>query len=134
MKAISKKYIYLHEQATLKTLPIYFISFNVLCTKHDDGFIPNEIGLVEWSIEEGISRHLHLFIDGGDIPEGYFREAQDHSNTTHKIPIKDFSEAIGNERNHDGTRNLQAREKTFEKIALDIVKFTEKGRFEIGDG
>ncbi|KAG8180057.1 hypothetical protein JTE90_023674 [Oedothorax gibbosus] len=59
----------------------YFISFNILCKTGDPGsgaeeYIPNEVGILEYSVQHGIHREFHMFINPGYIPKGYAAEAK----------------------------------------------------------
>lgn len=49
----------------LMTVPFYFISFQTLCKTHDEEYLPAEIAIIEYSIEKGITKNLHRFIEPG---------------------------------------------------------------------
>lgn len=70
--------------------PIYIISFNVMCNNADNEYIPLELGIVKFTLKEGIEDSLHMFIDAGPAPDGYAREAKEHSEETHQIPLGGF--------------------------------------------
>lgn len=63
----------------------FFIGvFNVLCVTQSKDYIPNELGLVEYSINDGIIKSLHQFVHCGPPPVGYYRTAMEHSEKNHK--------------------------------------------------
>ncbi|XP_075549809.1 protein maelstrom homolog [Dermacentor variabilis] len=75
----------------IKRWPFYILSFNILCEANGI-YYPLEIGLIEYSIEQGFIRAYHKFIDPGPIPLGFASAAKDHSESTHGIPITGFEE------------------------------------------
>ncbi|KAI6650506.1 Protein maelstrom-like [Oopsacas minuta] len=74
----------------------YFIDFQFICHVEKGNYYPCEIAAIEYSIECGIIRNWHKFIDPGRIPTGYRWEAQNRSEQTHKIPIEKFEFAENN--------------------------------------
>ena len=66
----------------------YFMSANIQCVARD-GYRPLEIGIIEYTIGDGIRLNYHQFIDCGEVPYGHGCEAKDHAQT-HKIPLKNF--------------------------------------------
>ncbi|XP_049517862.1 protein maelstrom-like [Dermacentor silvarum] len=54
----------------IKRWPFYILSFNILCEANGI-YYPLEIGLVEYSIEQGLIRAFHKFVDPGPIPLGF---------------------------------------------------------------
>ncbi|CAN7938172.1 unnamed protein product [Ixodes hexagonus] len=85
---------YVDERGSLKdvkTSKFYIISFNILC-EANGVYFPLELGLVEYSIEQGCTSSFHKFIDSGPIPLGFASLAKDHSEDTHMIPITGFKE------------------------------------------
>ncbi|XP_037572826.2 protein maelstrom homolog [Dermacentor silvarum] len=75
----------------IKKWPFYILSFNILCEANGI-YYPLEIGLIEYSIEQGFIRAFHKFVDPGPIPLGFASAAKDHSEATHGIPITGFEE------------------------------------------
>ncbi|XP_037560558.1 protein maelstrom homolog [Dermacentor silvarum] len=75
----------------IKRWPFYILSFNMLC-KENGIYYPLQLGLVDYSIEQGFIRAFHKFIDPGPIPLGFASAAKDHSEATHGIPITGFEE------------------------------------------
>uniref|UniRef100_A0A224YX10 Protein maelstrom n=1 Tax=Rhipicephalus zambeziensis TaxID=60191 RepID=A0A224YX10_9ACAR len=75
----------------IKKFPFYILSTNILCEANGI-YYPLEIGLIEYSIEQGFIRAYHRFIDPGPIPLGFASAAKDHSENTHGIPITGFEE------------------------------------------
>ena len=51
----------------LKSEPFYFISFQCLCKTDYDEYLPAEIAIIEYSIEKGITKNLHRFIEPGRL-------------------------------------------------------------------
>ena len=74
----------------------YFIDFQFICHVEKGNYVPCEIAAIEYSIDCGIVRSWHKFIDPGRIPTGYRWEAQNRSEQTHKIPIDKFELAENN--------------------------------------
>ncbi|RWS27448.1 hypothetical protein B4U80_05317 [Leptotrombidium deliense] len=76
----------------LKEREFFFIDFNLMCVREDNKshrfYYPCELGLVKYSMINGIIDEFHTFIDCGDIPVGYFREAFENE-ANHRIPITD---------------------------------------------
>eukprot|EP00800_Vazella_pourtalesii_P004549 TRINITY_DN1523_c0_g1_i2.p1 TRINITY_DN1523_c0_g1~~TRINITY_DN1523_c0_g1_i2.p1 ORF type:complete len:765 (+),score=147.47 TRINITY_DN1523_c0_g1_i2:161-2296(+) len=74
----------------------YFIDFQFICHVEKGNYFPCEIAVIEYSIDSGIVRSWHKFIDPGKIPTGYRWEAQNRSEQTHKVPIEKFELAENN--------------------------------------
>ena len=45
----------------------YFIGFEYLCEMQDKKYLPCEIGMIEWSMNLGISKTMQKFIDSGNF-------------------------------------------------------------------
>ncbi|XP_037560559.1 protein maelstrom homolog isoform X1 [Dermacentor silvarum] len=75
----------------IKRWSFNILSFNMLC-KENGLYYPLQLGLVDYSIEQGFIRAFHKFIDPGPIPLGFASAAKDHSEATHGIPITGFEE------------------------------------------
>ncbi|KAH7964440.1 hypothetical protein HPB51_027319 [Rhipicephalus microplus] len=73
----------------IKKFPFYILATNILC-EANGVYYPLEIGLIEYSIEQGFIRAYHKFINPGRIPLGFASAAKDHSEDTHGIPITGF--------------------------------------------
>jgi hypothetical protein len=43
----------------------YFIDFTTLCKTEEGDYLPAELGLVEFSLRDGIKKTYHTFIDPG---------------------------------------------------------------------
>ncbi|XP_064651283.1 protein maelstrom homolog [Lineus longissimus] len=76
----------------------YFIDFQTLCKTEEGDYLPVEMGLVEFTMKDGIRKTYHTFIDPGPIPLGYRFECQRTSDDTHKIPVAGFQFAESNYR------------------------------------
>uniref|UniRef100_A0A0B7A0L6 HMG box domain-containing protein n=1 Tax=Arion vulgaris TaxID=1028688 RepID=A0A0B7A0L6_9EUPU len=69
-------------------VPFHLIDFQVMYTDEPvDFFLPLEVGLVCFTLRDGIIKHMHHFIDPGDAPLGCMNLALRHSDNTHKIPL-----------------------------------------------
>lgn len=80
-----------------------FLSFNVTVVTHAGLHFPNEVGLVEFTLREGIKSDLHCIINQPDIPMGYSAAAMKHSDDTHKIPVLD---RVAGDIGGDGVKDL----------------------------
>eukprot|EP00058_Branchiostoma_floridae_P011628 XP_002597116.1 hypothetical protein BRAFLDRAFT_121310 [Branchiostoma floridae] len=87
----------------------FLLSIQSLCELPDDmGYMPCEIGVVEYSLQEGITREFHRFIQPGKPPLGYRYLCQSTSDNTHQIPIEGFELAEGD----------------YHRLWTDLCKFT----------
>lgn len=75
--------------------PIYIISFNVMCHDAANEYIPLEIGIVKFTLLDGVVDKVHKFVDAGPVPVGFASEARQHCESTHQIPFEDFALATG---------------------------------------
>lgn len=71
----------------LEKLEFYFISFAYFCVTSGGTYIPAEMGVVRYSLKDGIMDKLHMFIDPGKLPLGMAYDAQQHSESDHQLPI-----------------------------------------------
>lgn len=71
----------------LEKLEFYFISFAYFCVTSGGTYIPAEMGLVRYSLKDGVMDKLHMFIDPGKLPLGMAYDAKQHSETDHQLPI-----------------------------------------------
>lgn len=55
--------------------------------KIKDQYYPNEIGLLKFSLDQGILETLHFHLDPGTLPIGYVSEANYRAEKTHQIPF-----------------------------------------------
>lgn len=83
---------------TLLEKEFYFISSVFFCqTIHGDIF-PAELGLVKFSLNEGIVDSVHMYINPGKLPLGFSCEAQEVSENTHKLKIPPNARGLRNYR------------------------------------
>ena len=68
---------------------------NVMVKTTEGKFLPMELGLVTYSLAEGVCTPFHRFTDPGPVPMGYMHKVMTHVNETHRIPLSNFDEAIG---------------------------------------
>lgn len=71
----------------LEKLEFYFISFAYFCVTSGGTYIPAEMGLVRYSLKDGVMDKLHMFIDPGKLPLGMAYDAKQHSESDHQLPI-----------------------------------------------
>jgi protein maelstrom len=105
----------------LVTKSWFFMSFNVMVRTNErpPRFLPNELGLVEYSLKEGIIRTYHEFPDPGPIPMGYSSQVNLHQKS-HKIPNFNFSLSKGK----------SDRPQAFEKMFLDMIEMVKPSRLQ----
>uniref|UniRef100_A0A1A9WKI0 HMG box domain-containing protein n=1 Tax=Glossina brevipalpis TaxID=37001 RepID=A0A1A9WKI0_9MUSC len=67
----------------------FFISVNYFTKPMNDDrfYIPAELAVCEYSLKQGVSRIFHTLINPGIKPYGRQYEAQQHSETTHNLPL-----------------------------------------------
>lgn len=70
----------------------YVVNFNVAVKTKQNAYIPIEVGIVKFSLKEGIQDSYHEFIDGGKTPIGHGYEVKEHMERVHKLPLYDISE------------------------------------------
>ncbi|CAH3119717.1 unnamed protein product [Pocillopora meandrina] len=85
----------------------YMIGFMSLYDLPDEGFLPCELGVVEYSLNGGIMRKMHYFIKPGEIRVGLRYTAVSTSERTHQIPVE----------------GLAKRDDSHHKIWLDLLRF-----------
>ena len=76
---------------TILTKDFYVMEFNISCRTRNDIFVPIEVGIVKFSIKDGIKDSYHDFIDPGKVPLGYAATAKDLYLNYHGIPVHGFS-------------------------------------------
>jgi protein maelstrom len=72
----------------------YFISTTDFCQTLQGDIFPAELAMIKFSLREGVMDSLHMHIDPGKLPLGFTADAQDKSDSTHKLKIPPFSEGI----------------------------------------
>ncbi|XP_049277428.1 protein maelstrom homolog [Anopheles funestus] len=65
----------------------YIISMLYFCRTVDGVYIPAELGVVQYSVQAGVKKQLHLHINPGKIPRGLNNEAWQHTSQTHNLPM-----------------------------------------------
>lgn len=99
-------------ESTLRTHLFYIGHVNYYCKTEEGSFIPAELALSEFNLEDGIRNTYHVLIDPGEIPTGYGFEAKKVSDEIHGIPQPPYDEG----------------EKDYFKILKDIRRFLEPGK------
>lgn len=93
----------------------FIIGSNVMVRTDDKPpkYPPLELGICQYSIQNGIHFTYHEFIDAGRVPLGYMHHSKEHAHMTHKIPLDDFALASNN----------------YDKIVEDITAVLDNSRF-----
>lgn len=73
-------------------------------------FVLGEVGIVEYSLSDGVIGSYHAFIKPNTIPQGYLSKCIESSRDYHKIPYK-------------GKENATLVTKSYVEIYKDIYKF-----------
>jgi len=87
VKAVSAMVEKASRSGTIET-----IEFNILEThvfvkiEEKELYVPAEISIAKFSLQEGVSKVFHAFPEAGPIPLGYKRECMDNIKKVHKIP------------------------------------------------
>lgn len=84
---------YLGDKEEVANQSFFFISTKIFCITDEGEYLPAELGLIEYSLADGIIRQYHVFIDPGSLPLGYFYTCKETSDRTHKIPPQGFEHA-----------------------------------------
>lgn len=95
----------------LEKVEFFFISFAYFCVTSNGTYIPAEMGLVRFSLRDGVKDRLHMFIDPGKLPLGFSYDAKVHSESDHQLPIP--PDAMG--------------EKDNDEIVLRLFNFLSQG-------
>lgn len=75
------------ETRTLLKKVFYFLSTSYFCQTVKGDIYPAELAIVQFSLNDGIMDSLHIYINPGKLPSGYFFEAQQLSDNTHKLKV-----------------------------------------------
>ncbi|XP_075233657.1 germ-plasm component protein maelstrom [Lycorma delicatula] len=78
---------HLDKNTTLRTKVFHVIHINYYCETDTRHFIPAEIAIAKFNLEDGIIDTLHRYVSPGNLPLGYRFIATEHINNTHKTPI-----------------------------------------------
>ncbi|XP_055843862.1 protein maelstrom [Episyrphus balteatus] len=66
----------------------YFIMVNYFTKTLQGGvYLPAEVSVCQFSLKDGICRKFHSFVNPGVTIYGHSYEAQQHSDTTHQLPL-----------------------------------------------
>jgi len=97
------------------------IHFEYFVKTRENVYLPCEVALLEFSLEEGIIRKYNSFIDPGPCPKGYMSEERLRSEQRHQIPCADRFNIP-----HFKDDEMYAF-KDMEKILEQIVDFSTSG-------
>ncbi|XP_055641434.1 protein maelstrom homolog [Toxorhynchites rutilus septentrionalis] len=92
----------------LEDLELFFISCNYFCVTTANNFVPAELGIVKYSLANGIIDKMNIPINPLEIPLGMAHDAELHTSETHQLPLPPDCEG----------------EDDYEKILKEIFKFT----------
>ncbi|CAD5113637.1 DgyrCDS2799 [Dimorphilus gyrociliatus] len=91
-KFVSRRFL---TKSVIADIKFYLIDFQILCHMDEfpyfdqKGHVPVEVGLIEMSLRDGITKQYHRLLKPfdrlADIPSGV--KAFEHSASTHKIPV-----------------------------------------------
>lgn len=95
----------------LEKVEFFFISFAYFVVTSNGTYIPAEMGVVRYSLRDGVKDKLHMFIDPGKLPLGFSYDAKVHSESDHQLPIP--PDAMG--------------EKDNDEIVLRLFNFLSSG-------
>ncbi|XP_076822345.1 protein maelstrom homolog isoform X2 [Clavelina lepadiformis] len=83
-----------HSKEDVTHVPFYFISFQSLFELPDEeGYQPVEVAILEFTLNDGIVRAWHCFIDPGPIKVGLRAVVKIFREKTHQIPEENFEQA-----------------------------------------
>lgn len=71
----------------LETMKVFFISFNHFCKTTSNVFVPAEMALVKYCLENGVMAKMHEYINPQKIPLGLALDAITWSEETHRLPV-----------------------------------------------
>ncbi|KAI1278015.1 Protein maelstrom 2 [Halotydeus destructor] len=117
LEQIIKHYVTTPDIEEVKKKKFYIMSFNVMVVTHQGDYYPIELGVAEYSIEQGITKYMQRFIDPGPVPPGYMAKAKEHCESSHKIPFMGFADGVG----HGCDAN--ERKQAFSSLLLDLNMF-----------
>ncbi|CAF0817085.1 unnamed protein product [Adineta ricciae] len=87
------------DKSELLAMPIYILNFQIFCKlDEEDGgkYLPAEMCILRYTLNDGVTTYKHRFIKPEMIPTGYMSSCLEHAKETHEIPLKDFGEASNN--------------------------------------
>ncbi|EDS30325.1 maelstrom [Culex quinquefasciatus] len=91
----------------LGELEVYFVSCNYFCVSLSGEYVPAELAIIKYSLNDGVMDSLNVLINPTDLPLGMALDAKTHSSSTHQLPVP--PDALG--------------EANYEKILRQILKF-----------
>lgn len=108
------------DKEALCAQPWYFIKFVTFCRcevkmdEYDPYFVLAEVGLVEYSLADGITAEYHSFIHPNKVPLGYLSRVLESSKDVHKIP-------------YESARNSElVNGKSYTRIYMEIYDFVTR--------
>lgn len=130
----------------MDTTIFYILSFNYFTKETAQSrYYPCELGLVQFSIKNGITKKFHKLLNPGPLPLGHAFLAKDHGDKTHQLPVppkalgepefdlvlSEMIELFVNERSGlDQTFYVFAMEQEMEMVESIVHDFCEIGQIE----
>ncbi|KAL1378423.1 hypothetical protein pipiens_003983 [Culex pipiens pipiens] len=71
----------------LEAMKVYFIAFNHFCKTTSNVYVPAEMALAKYSLENGVMAKMHEYINPQKIPLGLALDAITWSEETHRLPV-----------------------------------------------
>lgn len=71
----------------LEKLEMFFISVNYFCKTQQSDYVPAEMAIIRYSLENGILGQFHELINPARLPLGLTHEASEYSEETHALPL-----------------------------------------------
>ena len=104
-------------ESTVRTHLFYIGHVNYFCYHAErDCYIPAELALSEFNLEDGVKHTYHVLIDPSEIPSGYGFEAKKISEEIHGLPQPPYDQG----------------EKDYFRILKAVQKFLEPGKMSDG--
>lgn len=75
------------QNGTIGQQTFFFIHMNMICEIDNVRFLPGEVALCEFSIENGVTRIFESFVKPWDVPLGYGYTIRKIAETTHRIDL-----------------------------------------------
>ena len=78
-----------HGKFAMKTKKIYLVHFSTFLLTRDDKVVPAEGALLEFSVNSGITKCWHSYLEPGEIPMGTRSDCYAKAQKTHLLPLDD---------------------------------------------
>lgn len=71
----------------LGELEVYFVSCNYFCVSLSGEYVPAELAIIKYSLNDGVMDKLNVLINPRELPLGMALDAAQHSTATHQLPV-----------------------------------------------